>query len=125
MTQINAEQLLVVRSIASQHENLKCVECASAIEDYLISQGIHGKRIKLYTGDGASWDSRIYDDSIPGDAISVNGRHEGIAIAIDGIETIFDNHHPEGMPKNQWLANLQFHSKILFGQQFQITEESF
>jgi hypothetical protein len=116
---------LVLRAIATQYENLKCVECASAIADYLISQSIHGKRIKLYTGDGASWDSRIYDDSISGDAISVNGRHEGIVIAIDCIETVFDNHHPEGIPKNEWLANLQFHSKILFGQQFQITEESF
>ncbi|MCL1469254.1 hypothetical protein LAY57_01050 [Argonema antarcticum A004/B2] len=112
-------------AIASNYENLKCVECASAIENYLSSQGIHGKRIKLYTGDGASWDSRIYDDSVPGDAISVNGRHEGITIAIDGIETVFDNHHPEGIPKNEWLANLQFHSKILFGQQFQVIEEYF
>ncbi|MGA9382478.1 MAG: papain fold toxin domain-containing protein [Phormidium sp.] len=78
ITEINAEQVLVLRSIATQYENLKCVECASAIEDYLTSQRIHGKRIKLYTGDGASWDSRIYDDSISGDAISVNGRHEAM-----------------------------------------------
>ena len=91
----------------------------------MLSQYIRGKRIKLYTGDAASWDSRIYDDSVPGDAISVNGRHEGIAIVINGIETVFDNHHPEGIPKNEWISNLQFHSKILFFQQFQVTEEYF
>ncbi|MCL1464586.1 hypothetical protein LAY41_09105 [Argonema galeatum A003/A1] len=90
--------MLQVGARASTYENLKCVECARAIKDYLLSQDIRGKRVKLYTGDAASWDSRIYDDSIPGDAISVNGRHEGIAIVINGIETVFDNHHHDGIP---------------------------
>lgn len=44
-------------------------------------------------------DSYIYDDSVPGDAISMNGRHEGISILINEIEMVFDNHHPNGIPK--------------------------
>lgn len=121
--QISDEQMGEIRAIASTFENLKCVECAQAIQDYLLSQGIPAKRIKLYTGDAIEWDSRIYDDSVPGDAISLNGRQEGIAIVINGIETVFDNHHPDGLPRDEWMGNLQFHSKILYGYQFQVTEE--
>jgi hypothetical protein len=66
----------------------------------LISQGIHGKRIKLYNGYGRGRNSGIYDDSVPGDAISENGRHEGIAMVINSIETIFDNHHPDGLTRD-------------------------
>jgi hypothetical protein len=46
-------------------------------------------------------------------------------IIIDGVEMIFDNHHPEGITRNQWLANLLFYNKLYNGQQFQITEETF
>ncbi|MBE9096011.1 papain fold toxin domain-containing protein [Tychonema sp. LEGE 07203] len=75
-----------------RYENFKCVECASNIKDYLTSQGIHRKRIKLYTGEAIGWNGNIYDRSLPGEAISVNGCHEGIAIIINNIEIIFDNH---------------------------------
>ena len=46
-------------------------------------------------------------------------------IIIDGVEMIFDNHHPDGITRNQWLANLLFYNKLYNGQQFQITEEPF
>lgn len=120
--EMDDEQMLEIGAIASTFENLKCVECAQAIQDYLVSQGIPGKRIKLYTGDAIEWDSLIYDDSVPGEAISLNGPHEGIAIIINGVETIFDNYHPDGLPRDEWMANLQFHSKIFYGTQFQVTE---
>ena len=58
-----------------------------------------------------------------GEAISENGRHEGIAIVINASEIVFDNHHPNGIPRDEWLLNLQFHDKIFKGKQFQITEE--
>lgn len=125
MSEISAEQILQIKAIVDRHENLKCVECAQAIRDYLISQGIHGKRIKLYTGFGRGRNSGIYDDSVPRDAISENGRHEGIAIVINNIETIFDNHHPDGLTKEQWMTNLQFHGKIFNGLRFIVTEEYF
>ncbi|NEQ66666.1 MAG: hypothetical protein F6J86_24800 [Symploca sp. SIO1B1] len=121
------EQIRQVEAIASSYENFKCVECAQAIKHYLISQKISGKRIKLDTG--AAIDDRnnfIYDDSIISvDAISENGRHEGIAILINGVETIFDNHHPDGLLRDEWIENLQFFGKIHLGQDFQITEEDF
>ncbi|MFM9266459.1 papain fold toxin domain-containing protein [Tychonema sp. BBK16] len=125
MIEISAEQILQIKAIVDRHENLKCVECAQAIQNYLISQGIYGKRIKLYTGFGRGRNSGIYDDSVPRDAISENGRHEGIALVINNIETIFDNHHPDGLTKEQWMTNLQFHGKIFNGLRFIVTEEDF
>lgn len=38
--------------------------------------------------------SYIYDDSVLENPISLNGRHEGIAMLINEVEIIFDNHHP-------------------------------
>ena len=67
----------------------------------------------------------IYDDSIGGDAISENGHHQGIAIIINKVEIVFDNHHPLGVKKEEWLLNLQFYNKLFFDQEFQITEEKF
>ncbi|PSB03783.1 hypothetical protein C7B69_26205 [filamentous cyanobacterium Phorm 46] len=125
MSEISAEQILQIKAIVDRYENLECVECAQKIRDYLLSQGIHGKRIKLYTGYGRGRNSGIYNDSVPGDAISENGRHEGIAIAINSIETIFDNHHPDGLTREQWMTNLLFHGKIFNGLQFIVTEEDF
>lgn len=125
MIEISAEQILQIKAIIDRYENLECVECAQEIRDYLISQGIHGKRIKLYTGYGRGRNSGIYDDSVPGNAISENGRHEGIAIVINSIETIFDNYHPGGLKRDQWMTNLLFHGKIFNGLQFIVTEEDF
>lgn len=119
------DQILQIREIASTFKNLKCVECARAIQDYLISQGIEGKRIKLYTGSATGANCFIFDDSVPTEAISDNGRHEGIAITINGVETVFDNHHPDGLPREQWMNNLLFQGKLHFGQQFQVTEVNF
>lgn len=125
MRGIRAEQILQIRTIILNYKNLECNECAQAIKDYLINQGIHGKHIKLYTGAGIGRNCYIYDDSVPGDAISVNGRHQAIVISINELEIIFDNHHPEGIPKTQWMENLQFYGKIHSGSQFELTEEDF
>ena len=123
--EIRAEQLWQLREIASSFDNFYCVECAQALKDYLINQEIHGKRIKLYTGSAIKPNNYIYDDSVSREAISENGRHEGILIVINGVEMVFDNHHPNGLPRDEWMANLQFHNKIFYGRQFQITEEEF
>jgi Papain fold toxin 2 len=124
--EIGVEAIFQVSAIAQVYLNFECVECAQAIQDYLIAHGIHGRRIELYTGTGIGRNSYIYDDSIVGgDAISLNGRHIAIAIMFNEVEIVFDNHHPEGIPKDQWINNLQFYGKIHLGQQFQITEEEF
>ncbi|MDZ7960577.1 MAG: papain fold toxin domain-containing protein [Aulosira sp. DedQUE10] len=122
---INAEQLHQIQTIASSYENFKCVECSQAIKDYLISQGINGKLIKLYTGESTGVNSFIYDETFPEEAISTNGRHQGIAIIINDIETIFDNHHPAGISREEWMSNLLFQGLVHFGQQFQVTELEF
>jgi hypothetical protein len=59
------------------------------------------------------------------EAISVNGRHEGIAIVINNIEIIFDNHHPDGLNIEQWMTNLLFHGKLFNDLQFIVIEEDF
>ena len=119
------DQILQIREIASTFKNLKCVECVRAIQDYLMAEGIHGKRIKLYTGSTVRPNNYIYDDTVPGEAISENGRHEGIAVVINATEIVFDNHHPEGIPRDEWMENLQFHAKIMNRRQFQVTEADF
>lgn len=88
------------------NENLQCVPCANAIKKYLRNLRIPGRRIKLDTPKLVeSFDDFIMDNSLPGDeAISNNGHHEGIGIAIDTEEIVFDNHHPEGVPIEQWSS---------------------
>ncbi|MBW4695129.1 MAG: hypothetical protein KME27_25545 [Lyngbya sp. HA4199-MV5] len=122
---ITDEQLQQIGKIVSRYTNFECVQCAEAIKRYLITQTISGQHIKLYTGASTGLDSYIYDDSVPGSAISENGRHEGIAVTIEDTEIIFDNHHPRGTPRKTWLANLQFHNKAFRGQPFQVTETTF
>ncbi|MFM5898221.1 MAG: papain fold toxin domain-containing protein, partial [Dolichospermum sp.] len=119
MTQITTQQIDTIKEIISKYKNLECVECAQAIQDYLISQKIPGKRIKLYTGSAIGRNSYIYDETVSKNAISLNGRHQGIEIIIDEVEMIFDNHHPDGITKAQWLINLLFYDKLYHGQQFQ------
>jgi hypothetical protein len=104
---------------------LQCFECAQSIQDYLISQGIRGKRIQLYTGDSVGRDSYIYDDSVGGEAISANGYHVGIAVERGGQEIVFDNHHPDGVLREQWMGNLVFPGRLFYGQYFQVTEVEF
>ncbi|WP_199328362.1 papain fold toxin domain-containing protein [Anabaena azotica] len=114
-----------IQTIASSYENFQCVECSQAIQAYLISENIPGKLIKLYTGASTGANSFIYDETFPEAAISTNGRHQGVAIIINGIETVFDNHHPAGISRNEWMANLLFQGLVHFGQQFEITEIEF
>ena len=124
--EISADQLQQLRKIASSFDNFYCVECAQALKNYLINQGIPGKRIKLYTGAGEDdCNNFIYADNLPVEVISENGRHEGITIVINEEEVVLDNHHPDGVPRDVWMANLQFFGKIHLGQEFQVTEEAF
>lgn len=122
---LNPEQLRQIYTIASSYDNFQCVECSQAIKDYLISERISGKLIKLYTGASTGANSFIYDETFPEEAISTNGRHQGISVIINDIETVFDHHHPAGISRDKWIANLLFQGLVHFGQQFQITEIEF
>lgn len=126
MKYLTETQRQELATIAKNYPNLQCVECASAIKSYLKLAGIEGKLIKINTQ--ADLDYRncfLYDDSVGGDAISETGYHEAVIINIDGIEIVFDNHHPQGITKKQWLANFQFFGKIHLGQELIIIEEEF
>lgn len=123
---LTSEQKQQIAEIVKGYPNLQCIKCALAIKKYLIIQGIKGKLIKINTG--AELDPRncfLYDESIPGDAISETGYHEGIIVIINGVEIVFDNHHPQGILKTEWLENFHFFGKIHLGQELNIIEESF
>lgn len=106
--------------IARNYGIFDCIPCARAMKEFLVSQGVHGKHIKLDTGSQDPIYGRIYDDSI-GELIATTGHHEGILIEIDGIEVVFDNIHYQGITRLRWMQNL--YSPILdVGKEFQITE---
>ena len=130
--EVTSEILQGIYNIASSYKNLQCDECAYAIENYLKEQKIQGKHIDLNTPQpSARYDDYIYDDSLPPNsegisfAISENGHHEGVAVIVNGKDMVFDNHHPNGIPYEEWKKNLVFDSKIRFGAEFDESEYSF
>jgi hypothetical protein len=123
-TEKAAQVLSSIADISNRYPNLKCVECAKAMKTYLKSQKIPGKHIKLYTGEQRCLNDGIWDESV-NMQISENGRQEGIAIDMGGVEMVFDNHHPNGVPKEEWLKNLVCHDKIFVGREFIIDEYPF
>ncbi|AFY41199.1 papain fold toxin domain-containing protein [Nostoc sp. PCC 7107] len=121
--EVTPEVLQDITDIVNKYPNEYCVRCAAEIETYLKEQGIHGERIKLDTVKLRAADDFIYDNSHPPKAapeyvISTNGHHEGIAIKINGEEKVFDNHHPDGVPREQWMNNLTYYGKEYRGDSF-------
>lgn len=55
---------------------------------------------------------------------STNGRHEAIAVQINGEELIFDNIHNQGIPRQEWLGKF-YCLAIELGGQFEIEEIEF
>jgi Papain fold toxin 2 len=47
---ISIKHIRQIQTIIDDFENFQCVETAQAIQEYLVSQEIKGKRIKIYTG---------------------------------------------------------------------------
>jgi hypothetical protein len=118
---LNSQALrLQIERIARDFPVFECVPCATAIQEFLVTQGIPGKRIKLYTGSAEEPYCNIYHDQL-GQNISINGRHEAVSLEFEGQEWIFDNIHPTGLPRLNWSSNL--YSPIQdMGGDFQITE---
>jgi hypothetical protein len=109
--------------IARPFQFFECVQCAQAIQEFLIAEGLSGKRIKLYTGSSKGKYGNIYHDRLQRN-IATNGRHEGVAVRMDGQEFIFDNIYPEGVLRNEWLAG--FYCLALdLGGGFEIAELEF
>ena len=119
--EVTPKVLQEVYDIASRYKNLQCDLCAKAIEEYLKEQNIKASHINLDTPQPRTHHDRfIYDDSLPpnSEAISYNGHHEGVAININGEVKVFDNHHHNGVPDQEWKRALVFDSKIRFGAEF-------
>jgi hypothetical protein len=93
------------------------------LRQFLIDQNISGKQVSLFTGSTEDPFCNIYHERLRQN-ISINGRHEAIAVAIDRQELIFDNIHPEGISRVNWINNLYCVAQDLGGN-FQITETEF
>lgn len=63
-----------------------------------MAQNISGKSIRLFTGITKEPFCNIYHDQLQ-ENISTNGRHEAIAVEINGQELIFDNIHPNELSR--------------------------
>ncbi len=82
-----------IASIASSFQIFEWVQCAEAIKRFLITQGICGQQIKLFTGSTEDPFCNIYHEILQQN-ISTNGQHEAIVLEIEGKELVFDNIHP-------------------------------
>lgn len=112
-----------ITAIAKQFPLFECVECASAIQNFLSTRNISGKRLILSTGTTKEPFCHIYHDHLHQN-IAQNGRHEAIAIIINQQELIFDKIHPEGISRVNRISSL--YSPIQdVGGDFQITEIAF
>ncbi|NER25150.1 MAG: hypothetical protein F6J86_03410 [Symploca sp. SIO1B1] len=110
-------------AIARQFKVFECVLCAEALRQFLSSQSRSGWQISLFTGSTEDPFCNIYHENLQRN-ISVNGRHEAIAIMIEGQEVVFDNLHPEGLPRASWIENFYCPIQDLGGN-FEITESKF
>lgn len=119
----NSELHQKLTAIAQKFQLFECIECATALKQFLISQNISGKLIAIYTGNTKKPFCNIYHDRLQQN-ISTNGRHVGIAVEIEGRELIFDNLHPEGIVRVDWIKNLYSPIQDLGGD-FQIEENTF
>jgi hypothetical protein len=109
--------------IANRFHLFECVDCAISIQQFLTTQNISGKRIILSTGSTKEPFCNIYHDRLQQN-ISQNGQHEAIVVIINKQELIFDNIHPEGISRVDWISSL--YSPIQdIGGDFQITETEF
>lgn len=87
-----------MRAIAEQFQIFESVSCAVALREFLIAYNIPGKQVSLFTGSTEDPFCNIYHERLQQN-ISINGRHEAIAVEIDGQELMFDNIHPEGISR--------------------------
>jgi hypothetical protein len=126
MTEIQGPNFLLkqrIKAIAEGFPIFACFDCAATIRNFLISQAIPGNQLFLATGSAQKPFCNIYCDRLQQN-ISVNGRHTAIAIVVNGQELVFDNIHPEGISRVEWVQS--FYSPIQdLGQDFQITETAF
>jgi Papain fold toxin 2 len=126
MTDAPDQDFLIQKKITAIAEGFPifaCFDCAAAIRSFLVAHAIAGQQLFLSTGNTQKPFCNIYCDRLQQN-ISVNGRHTAIAVLINEQELIFDNIHPQGISRVQWIES--FHSPIQdLGQHFQITATAF
>lgn len=112
-----------ITNIAKKFKLFQCQECANVIQDFLMRKGKSGIKVTLYTGKEKGKYGNIYHDKLKKN-ISTNGYHIGIEVIINDQELIFDNIHPLGINRQQWLDNFYCIAMDL-GSGFQIIESKF
>ncbi|OUL23707.1 papain fold toxin domain-containing protein [Nostoc sp. 106C] len=119
----NSQLRQQISEIAEAFPLFECIQCANAIQTFLLERGIAGKRLQLFTGSNEEPYCNIYHEILQQN-ISTNGIHEAIAVEIAQEELIFDNIHSQGVQRQVWLNNLYCAAKDIGGD-FQITETDF
>lgn len=120
---VNANLQRQLNEITQRFQIFECVPCATALRQFLMEQGVAGKQISLFTGSAEDPFCNIYHERLQQN-ISINGRHEAICVEMDGQELMFDNIHPEGIFRTEWMKNFYCPAQDL-GKNFQITETQF
>jgi Papain fold toxin 2 len=113
-----------IQQTASHYQVFQCVECANAIQTYLIEQKVSGKRIRLDLGFRDMPWSVIYDLK-RAQQISTTGCHECIAVFINNEEIVFDNIDHAGVARIKWFQNFTSPTIELGRGNFLVLEEFF
>lgn len=113
-----------ITKIARVYGVFQCVECSQAIQNFLMSKNVRGKRIQLDLGRRDLPWSVIYDLRRQ-QQIATNGYHEGIAVIIEDEEIIFDNIDYSGVSREEWYKNFTSPTLELGLGSFIIREEYF
>jgi RHS repeat-associated protein len=96
----------LVGGIAQRFRVGQCDDCATAIAVELQRRGISGTRIRIETISNVGREGTIYSKTAE-DIIATNGYHEAVVVKINGVDMVFDNIHPQGIPKTQWFDDLE------------------
>jgi RHS repeat-associated protein len=102
---ISAGIIRTASRVAAKFKIGECDICAVNVKAELMRKGIHGKHIRISTPSNRGVNGNIWSDTA-GELISYNGFHEANVIEINGVEMVFDNVHPGGIPKAGWYADM-------------------
>lgn len=120
---LNGDLHRQLTALAQQFQLFECIACAQTLRQFCQDHHIQGRYIILFTGSTEDPFCNIYHEQLQCN-ISINGYHAAIAVAISQEELVFDNIHPNGVPRIEWLKN--FYSPMQdLGQDFKIIESEF
>ncbi|MDZ8242159.1 MAG: papain fold toxin domain-containing protein [Nostoc sp. ChiQUE01a] len=117
MYQLSDEEIYQeVGKIVASFDILECYECANAVMQWLVENGIKGKMIRLktrYRDEDYILSDRLLRQGID-DSITINGKHYGVFVR----GKVFDNLSSEGMFREDWIKDFHCPSENFEIQEF-------